>query len=41
MTAGQVSEVADVFSALSTPVRIIQVDDGYQEHMGDWLVTAP
>lgn len=39
VTAEQVTRLADTLKAIPAPTRIIQVDDGYQEHMGDWLVT--
>ena len=41
VTAEQVTGVVDTLKTIPAPIRIIQVDDGYQEHMGDWLVTRP
>ena len=41
VTAEQVTRVVDTLRTIPGPIRIIQVDDGYQEHMGDWLVTRP
>ena len=41
VTAEQITRQLDMLRTIPAPIRIIQVDDGYQEHMGDWLVTRP
>ena len=41
VTAEQVTRQVDMLRTIPAQIRIIQVDDGYQEHMGDWLVTHP
>jgi alpha-galactosidase len=40
ITEEKVVENLDAFSENKIPIDIIQVDDGHQEYIGDWLVTS-
>ncbi len=41
VTAGQVMQVVETLKTIDTSIKIIQIDDGYQDEMGDWLITRP
>jgi alpha-galactosidase len=41
VTAGDVLDNAEAATELQVPVGIVQIDDGYEREVGDWLLTSP